>query len=200
MTTPLGEMFMFTVEGGDLTLMERRNLLDWVIRPALRTVPGVADVNVLGGLVRSYEVIPDNARMTSRGVTVDELIAALHANNRDDGAGRLGEGEETLLVRVQGRIRSLEDARAIVVAQRDGIVITVGDVAEVRIANGASEDSLFAAVLLAAGCTRTAESTPAPAPRPAPPALTGPLPDDFWLDGRLPPSVNQGTPVPGVKP
>ncbi|MGY6214647.1 efflux RND transporter permease subunit [Methylolobus aquaticus] len=133
MTTPLGEMFMFTVEGGDLTLMERRNLLDWVIRPALRTVPGVADVNVLGGLVRSYEVIPDNARMTSRGVTVDELISALHANNRDDGAGRLGEGEETLLVRVQGRIRSLDDARAIVVAQRDGIVITVGDVAEVRI-------------------------------------------------------------------
>ena len=133
MTTPLGEMFMFTVEGGDLTLMERRNLLDWVIRPALRTVAGVADVNVLGGLVRSYEVIPDNARMTSRGVTTDELIAALHSNNRDDGAGRLSEGEETLLVRVQGRIRSLDDARAIVVTRRDGIVITVGDVAEVRI-------------------------------------------------------------------
>jgi cobalt-zinc-cadmium resistance protein CzcA len=133
MTTPLGEMFMFTVEGGDLTLMERRNLLDWVVRPALRTVAGVADVNVLGGLVRSYEVIPDNARMTSRGVTVDELIAALHANNRDDGAGRLGEGEETLLVRVQGRIRNLDDARAIVVANRDGTAITVADVADVRI-------------------------------------------------------------------
>ena len=58
MTTPLGEMFMFTVEGGGLTLMERRDLLDWVIRPALRTVPGVADVNSLGGLVRSFEVIP----------------------------------------------------------------------------------------------------------------------------------------------
>ncbi|MFO1417816.1 MAG: CusA/CzcA family heavy metal efflux RND transporter [Methylotetracoccus sp.] len=133
MTTPLGEMFMFTVEGGDLTLMERRNLLDWVVRPALRTVPGVADVNVLGGLVRSYEVIPDNARMTSRGVTIDELIAALSSNNRDDGAGRLGEGEETLLVRVQGRIRSLDDARAIVVANRGGTPIAVGDVAEVRI-------------------------------------------------------------------
>ncbi len=60
MTTPLGEMFMFTIEGGDLNLMERRSLLDWVIRPALRTVPGVADVNALGGLVRSFAVVPDN--------------------------------------------------------------------------------------------------------------------------------------------
>lgn len=133
MTTPLGEMFMFTVEGGDLNLMERRNLLDWVIRPALRTVPGVADVNALGGLVRSYEVIPDNARMTSRGVTIEDLIRALQTNNRDDGAGRLAEGEEALLVRAQGRIRNLEDARAIVVANRSGTAITVGDVADLRI-------------------------------------------------------------------
>jgi cobalt-zinc-cadmium resistance protein CzcA len=133
MTTPLGEMFMFTVEGGDLSLMETRNLLDWVIRPALRTVPGVADVNTLGGLVRSYEVVPDNPRMTSRGVTIDDLIRALQANNRDDGAGRLVEGEEALLVRAQGRIRNLDDARGIVVANRDGAVITVGDVADVRI-------------------------------------------------------------------
>ncbi len=58
MTTPLGEMFMFAIEGGDLTLMERRSLLDWVIRPALRTVAGVADVNALGGLVRSFKVSP----------------------------------------------------------------------------------------------------------------------------------------------
>ncbi|MCU0734597.1 MAG: CusA/CzcA family heavy metal efflux RND transporter [Methylotetracoccus sp.] len=133
MTTPLGEMFMFTVEGGDLNLMETRNLLDWVIRPALRTVPGVADVNTLGGMVRSYEVVPDNARMTSRGVTTDDLIRALQSNNRDDGAGRLIEGEEALLVRAQGRIRNLDDARAIVVANREGASITVRDVAEVRI-------------------------------------------------------------------
>src|SRR5574343_926718 len=63
MTTPLGEMFMFSVEGDDLSLMERRNLLDWVIRPALRTVPGVADVNALGGMARSFEVIPNNTSM-----------------------------------------------------------------------------------------------------------------------------------------
>ncbi|QJD30986.1 efflux RND transporter permease subunit [Methylococcus geothermalis] len=133
MTTPLGEMFMFTIEGGDLTLMERRNLLDWVIRPALRTVPGVADVNTLGGMVRSFEVIPNNAGMSSRGITMDALIKALKSNNRNDGAGRLPEGEEALLVRAEGQIRDLDDVRAIVIANQNGVAITIGDVAEVRI-------------------------------------------------------------------
>ncbi|WP_045226702.1 efflux RND transporter permease subunit [Methyloterricola oryzae] len=133
MTTPLGEMFMFTVEGGDLDLMERRNLLDWVIRPALRTVPGVADVNTLGGLARSFEVVPDNGRMSARGVTMDRLIQALQLNNRNDGAGRLAEGEEALLVRAEGRIRNLDDLRSTVVDTRDGVAITVGDVAEAKI-------------------------------------------------------------------
>lgn len=133
MTTPLGEMFMFTVEGGGLSLMERRNLLDWVIRPALRNVPGVADVNVLGGQVRSFEVIPDNTRLLARAVTMDELRQALETNNRNDGAGRLNLGEEALLVRAEGRITTLDDVRSIVIAQRNGTSITVGDVAGVRI-------------------------------------------------------------------
>jgi cobalt-zinc-cadmium resistance protein CzcA len=133
MTTPLGEMFMFTVEGGDLSLADRRSLLDWVIRPALRTVPGVADVNALGGLVRSFEVIPDNMRMAARGVSIGELTTALKTNNRNDGAGRLTQGEESLLVRAEGRIVDLDDVRTIVVALRNGIPITVGDVAEVRL-------------------------------------------------------------------
>lgn len=133
MTTPLGEMFMFTIEGDQLTLSERRNLLDWVIRPALRTVPGVADVNALGGMVRSFEVIPDGIRLSSRGVKIDDLIEALKKNNRNDGAGRLSDGEEALLVRSEGRIKDLEDVRRIVVVERGGVPITVGDVAEVRI-------------------------------------------------------------------
>ena len=133
LTTPLGEMFMFTVEGGDLSLMERRNLLDWAIRPALRTVKGVADVNTLGGMVRSYEVIPGNSRMSSRGVTTQMLIDALKSNNRNDGAGRLTEGEEALLVRAEGRIKDIEDVRSIVVSTQNGVSITVADVAEVRI-------------------------------------------------------------------
>lgn len=133
MTTPLGEMFMFTIEGGGLSLMQRRNLLDWVIRPALRTVPGVADVNALGGFVRSYEVIPDNALLTARGIQLDELERALRRNNRNDGAGRLAEGEEALLVRVEGRIRNLHDVSNIVVSNKSSVPVTIGDVATVRI-------------------------------------------------------------------
>lgn len=133
MTTPLGEMFMFTVEGGGLTLMERRNLLDWVIRPALRTVSGVADVNSLGGMVRSFEVIPDNTRLSARGINIDKLMQALQRNNRNDGAGRMTDGEEALIVRAEGRIKTLADVNAIVVDNKNGIPITVGDIAEVKI-------------------------------------------------------------------
>ncbi len=133
MTTPLGEMFMFAIEGGDLSLMERRELLDWVIRPALRTVPGVADVNALGGLVRSFEVVPNNTRMAARNITIDQLATALENNNRNDGAGRMSEGEEALIVRAEGRIKNQDDVSAIVVAQQNGLPIKVADIAEVRI-------------------------------------------------------------------
>jgi cobalt-zinc-cadmium resistance protein CzcA len=133
MTTPLGELFMFTIEGGDLNLMERRDLLDWVVRPALRTVPGVADVNSLGGVVRSFEVMPDNTRLSARGISIDKLIQALERNNRNDGAGRMTDGEEALIVRAEGRIKTLADVSTIVVETKNDTPITVGDVAEVRI-------------------------------------------------------------------
>ncbi len=132
-TTPLGEMFMFTVEGGGLSLAERRSLLDWVIRPALRTVPGVADVNALGGVVRAYEVVPDPLKMAASGVTMMQLKETIGANNRNDGAGRLGEGDEVLLVRSEGSIASLDDLRAVVVVTKDGAPIRIGDLAEVKI-------------------------------------------------------------------
>ncbi|MCX8050048.1 MAG: CusA/CzcA family heavy metal efflux RND transporter [Methylohalobius sp.] len=133
MTTPLGEMFMFTVEGDGLDLTEKRRLLDWVIRPALRTVPGVADVNVLGGYVRSFEVVPDAAKLAAVGVTLDQVAQALERNNLSSGAGRLEVGEEAWLVRSQGRIQTLEDVRRIVVAEREGVAVTLGDVSTVRI-------------------------------------------------------------------
>jgi cobalt-zinc-cadmium resistance protein CzcA len=132
MTTPLGEMFMFTVEGDQLSLEERRSLLDWVIRPQLRTVAGVADVNALGGVVRSFEVVPDNARMYARGVTLDALEQALVLNNRNDGAGRLGDGEESLLVRAEGRFQTLDDVRGSVIKSEMGMPVRIGDIAEVR--------------------------------------------------------------------
>ncbi len=133
MTTPLGEMFMFTVEGGGLSLQERRSLLDWVIRPQLRTVPGVADVNALGGLVRTFEIIPDNVRMYARGISIDRLQQALTVNNKNDGAGRLGDGEESLLVRAEGRFNNEEDVRNTVIKSEQGMPVRVGDVATVKI-------------------------------------------------------------------
>ena len=133
MTTPLGEMFMFTIEGEHLSLEERRSLLDWVIRPQLRSVPGVADVNSLGGLVRSFEINPDLARMSARGITLDDLQQALDRNNRNDGAGRLNEGEESLIVRAEGRFNTLDDVRNTVIKSSAGTPIRISDIANVNI-------------------------------------------------------------------
>ena len=131
-TTPLGEMFMFTVEASAMTLEERRGLLDWVIRPALRSVAGVADVNALGGKVHSFEVVLDPVKMAALSLSSAQIKAAIEANNRNDGAGRLSEGDEVLLVRTEGSVRTQDDLRAIVVKHAKGLTVRLGDVAEVR--------------------------------------------------------------------
>ena len=133
MTTPLGEMFMFTVESETLSLEEKRNILDWVIRPQLRTVAGVADVNALGGLVRTFEIVPNNAQMYARGIRLNSLRDAIIDNNRNDGAGRLSDHEDALLVRSEGAIKTLDDVRGIVVKSEFGKPVYVADVAEVRV-------------------------------------------------------------------
>lgn len=130
-TTPLGEMFMFTIEGPQ-TLEERRRLLDWVIRPALRTIPGVADVNSLGGRVRTFEVVPDPAALQAQGISLNQLQDAIVASHRNDGAGRLTQGEEALIVRAEGALQTLDDVRHTVVRSEAGRVTRVADVAEVR--------------------------------------------------------------------
>ena len=131
-TTPLGEMFMFTVEGDGFSLEERRTALDWILRPALRSVPGVADVNVLGGKVRSFEVIANPTKLAAVGLSTAQVRDAVMANNRNDGAGRLGEGDEVLLVRSEGSIQSLDDLRAVVVKNTANETVRLGDVAEIR--------------------------------------------------------------------
>jgi len=131
-TTPLGEMFMFTVEAPNMTLEERRSLLDWVIRPALRSVPGVADVNALGGKVHSFEVVLDPVRMAAMGLSASKIKEAMDANNRNDGAGRLGEGDEVLLVRSEGSVRTKDDLMAIVVKYDKNGSVRLQDVAQVR--------------------------------------------------------------------
>lgn len=132
-TTPLGEVFMFTVEGPQ-SLAERRRVLDWVIRPALRTLPGVADVNSLGGRVQTFEVEPSPLALQGQGIRLDDVETALRQQNGNDGAGRLRAGEEALIVRAEGAIRTLDDVRHTVVRRHDdGRVTRVGDIAEVRL-------------------------------------------------------------------
>lgn len=130
--TPLAEMLMFTLRGQSLSLEEQRSFVDWVIRPALRGVPGVADINVLGGEVRTFEIVPDAPAMAARGITTQILESVVVSNNRNDGAGRVRSGEEALLVRSEGRIRTLDDVRSIIVATKDSRIVRVADVADVR--------------------------------------------------------------------
>ncbi|QIQ85598.1 CusA/CzcA family heavy metal efflux RND transporter [Erythrobacter sp.] len=130
-STPLSEMFMFTLEGPQ-SLAEKRRVLDWTIRPALRTVPGVADVNALGGYVETFEVAPRVNALAAAGLSTADLAAAIEASNRNDGAGRLTSGEESLIVRSTGAIRTLDDLAAVVVRSQGGAVVRVGDVADVR--------------------------------------------------------------------
>ncbi|MEQ1527656.1 MAG: efflux RND transporter permease subunit, partial [Gallionella sp.] len=132
-TTPLGDMFMFTVEGEGYTLEQRRTILDWTIRPALRTLPGVADVNLLGGFVRSFEVVPNHHALAARGISTAMLEQAIQTNNRNDGAGRIKDGDEALLVRTEGNIKNMDDVRNIVISSPNGNPIRISDVAEVRI-------------------------------------------------------------------
>jgi len=133
MSTPLGEMYMFTVDSPELTIIERRYLLDWVIRPALRTVSGVADVNALGGKVKTYSISPRRDAMLALGVTTGELSEALESNNQNDGAGRLSRGEEALLVRSEGALDSIESIEQTPIASHDGTLITLGMVADVSL-------------------------------------------------------------------
>ena len=111
----------------------------------IERVPGVADVNALGGYVRSFEVVPNVASMSARNISLMELQNAIQINNRNDGAGRMDVGEETLLVRIEGRLKSSRDIENIVVALRNGVPVRIGDIAEVRIGHltryGAVSDS-----------------------------------------------------------
>ena len=129
-STPLSDVYMFTIEG-PLSLQQKRELLDWTIRPALRTVPGVADVNALGGYVRTFEVRPDPVALANAKLSVADLRAAIETGNRNDGAGRLAKGEEALIVRAVGAIRGVEDLQSVVVASRDNRIVRLGDVAAV---------------------------------------------------------------------
>ena len=130
LTTPLGDVLMFTLEGPQ-SLTEKRSLIDWTIRPRLRTLPGVADLNALGGYVRTFEVSPDPVALAARGVSMQQLESALADNSRGDGAGRVDAGEESLPVRIDTSVHASADIAAIGVAARADTVVRIGAVAHV---------------------------------------------------------------------
>lgn len=135
-STGLGEIYQFTVDddsGKDrYSLMERRTLLDWFIKPQLRTVPGVIEVNSFGGEEQQYEVLVDPAKLTGYGLTLRQVIDALSANNINAGGGYLEHGGEQELIRGVGLIRNETDIGNIVVSSHQGTPVYVSSVAQVR--------------------------------------------------------------------
>jgi cobalt-zinc-cadmium resistance protein CzcA len=132
-TSPLGEAFMYRVEGDAYDLQERRRIQDWVIRPRLRTVDGVADVNSLGGEVKVFEVVADPDALLAHGLAIHDLELALTSNNRNAGGDRVNRNDEVLLVRTLGQLRDIEAIRDTTVATDNGIPLRVRDLADVRI-------------------------------------------------------------------
>jgi cobalt-zinc-cadmium resistance protein CzcA len=140
-STGLGEIFMFTVEpefattrkpdGTAYTPTDLRELQDWVVRPQLRNLKGVTEVNTIGGFVKQFHVTPHPDRLVAHGLTLRDLMEALARNNTNVGAGYIERAGEQYLIRVPGQVTNLTEIGALVVAQRSGQPIRVRDVAEV---------------------------------------------------------------------
>jgi cobalt-zinc-cadmium resistance protein CzcA len=138
--TGLGEIFMYTLEadpgaekpdGSAYTPEDLRTLQDWVIRPQLRNTPGVTEVNSIGGYERQYHVTPIPARLSAYGLTLDDVVRALKANNDNRGAGYVERYGEQYLVRTPGQASGIDDLEAIIVSNRNGIPIRIADVADI---------------------------------------------------------------------
>ncbi|WP_448674630.1 efflux RND transporter permease subunit [Pseudoxanthomonas mexicana] len=138
--TGMGEIFMYTVEadakarkadGTPFTATDLRTLQDWVVRPQLRNVPGVTEVNTIGGFARQIHITPDPARLVALGFTLHDVVTAVSTNNQNVGAGYIERNGQQFLVRAPGQVADLEGIRDIVLDRRDGVPIRVRDVAQV---------------------------------------------------------------------
>lgn len=122
--TPLSDMFMFTIESTDDSISEvqKRQLLDFTIRPALRNIKGVADVNRLGGYAKAIVIVPDFDDMARLGITISDLESVLEANLKNDGAGRVSRDGESFLVKVQTGSTNIEEIKSIPIITKFGFV------------------------------------------------------------------------------
>ena len=131
MSTPLSEMFMFTIENPSLSITERKHILDWQIRPLLRTVEGVADVNILGGETKTIQFSPDVIALSNANITIDEIQNHLDAANINGSVGRINVGTESLIIRTQGRFQNINDVANLVVKNDTGKLYHLKDVGEI---------------------------------------------------------------------
>ncbi|MBX3697120.1 MAG: CusA/CzcA family heavy metal efflux RND transporter [Dokdonella sp.] len=134
--TGLGEIFMYTVEAEDgaqetWTPTALRTLQDWVVRPQLRHLKGVTEVNTIGGYVRQFHITPDPTKLLAYGLTLRDVLDAVARNNANVGAGYIERSGEQYLIRVPGQVADAEGLKQIVVATRDGLPLRITDVAEV---------------------------------------------------------------------
>lgn len=138
--TGLGEIFLWTVEpepgavgpdGAPWSGMDLRTIQDWIVRPQLKTVPGVADVNTIGGYTKQYHITPDPSKLIAYNLTFRDLLGALERNNANVGAGYIERRGEQYLIRAPGQVTGLDDIRQILVSHSGSTPIRMGDVAEV---------------------------------------------------------------------
>ncbi|HEY4167127.1 MAG TPA: CusA/CzcA family heavy metal efflux RND transporter [Reyranella sp.] len=140
-STGLGEIYMYAVEaradarkadGAPYAATDLRTIQDWIIKPQLRTVPGIVEVNAIGGYERQFHVLTDPARLTAYKLTFHDVMTALATHNANVGAGYIERNGEQYLVRTPGQVADLQEIRDIVVGTRGGVPIRIGDLAEVR--------------------------------------------------------------------
>ncbi|WP_106805239.1 CusA/CzcA family heavy metal efflux RND transporter [Pseudomonas sp. S5D5] len=141
-STGLGEIFLWTVEAKDGALKEDgtpytptdlRVIQDWIIKPQLRNVPGVAEINTIGGFAKEYQIAPDPKRLAAYNLTLSDLVTALERNNANVGAGYIERSGEQLLIRAPGQVASIDDIANIVITSVEGTPIRVRNVAQVEI-------------------------------------------------------------------
>ncbi|HKS56565.1 MAG TPA: CusA/CzcA family heavy metal efflux RND transporter [Steroidobacteraceae bacterium] len=174
--TGLGEIYLYTVhadanarqpDGRPYDATALRTLQDWVIRPQLRQVPGVTEVNTIGGYQRQFHITPDPARLLAFGLSFDDVVGALEKNNGNVGAGYIERNGEQYLIRSPGQVEDIPAIERIIVAHRDRVPVTIRDVAEVgygkELRTGAAtrdgeETVLGTAVMLIGENSRTVSS------------------------------------------
>ena len=132
-TTPAGEIFRYVVEADGRDEIERREVQDWVIAPRILQVPGVGDVFAFGGLVKQYQIEIDPQALTRYGLTIRQVAETIGANNQNAGGALVDNGQQAMVVRGVGMLRSVGDLERVVVASADGVPVFIRDVATVRI-------------------------------------------------------------------